>query len=143
VPRWHLRSLGIALDKAFSKEMFYGNHEAVAAAVLAKEADVGATHVGLEPVTGKLATAPWLNLGAAPGAVRVLLLVGPIPGDVIIVQSSVSSSIRRALLGALLAQRMDSESGTAPLFGASRFEPVPEGHFTMLRRLSRYDETGA
>ena len=143
VPRWHLRSVGIKLEKAFAKERFYGSHEAVASAVIDDEADVGATHVGLEPVTGKLASAPWLNIGASPAAVRVLLLVGPIPGDVIIAQKRVPTSTRRAVLAALLAMRADPESAQQTLFESSRFEPVPEGHFTMLRRLSRFDETHA
>jgi phosphate/phosphite/phosphonate ABC transporter binding protein len=143
VPRWHLRSLGVALDQIFSKEAFYGSHEAVAAAVLGDEADVGATHVGLEPVSGKLATAPWLNVGAPASAVRVLLLIGPIPGDVIVSRNGVPSSTRRALLAALLAMREDPAGAAQTLFESSRFEPVPEGHFTMLRRLSRYDETRA
>jgi phosphate/phosphite/phosphonate ABC transporter binding protein len=143
VPRWHLRSLGIALDQVFTHEAFYGNHEAVASAVLGDEADVGATHVGLEPVSGKLATAPWLNVGAPASALRVLLLIGPIPGDVIISRSGLPSSTRRALLAALLAMREDPEGAAQTLFESSRFEPVPEGHFAMLRRLSRYGETRA
>jgi phosphate/phosphite/phosphonate ABC transporter binding protein len=143
VPRWHLRSVGVRLDKAFSNERFFGDHEAVAGAVLSEEADVGATHVGLEPVTGKLASAPWLNLGAPAAAVRVLLLVGPIPGDVVIAGHRVPQSLRRDLLAALLALREDPEGAAQTLFESSRFEPVPEGHFTMLRRLSRYDETHA
>jgi phosphate/phosphite/phosphonate ABC transporter binding protein len=143
VPRWHLRSLGVELSNAFSKEAFYASHEAVASAVLAEEADVGATHVGLEPVTGKLATAPWLNVGAPASAVRVLLLIGPIPGDVIVSRNAVAASTRRALLAALLAMREDPQGAAQTLFESSRFEPVPEGHFAMLRRLSRYDETRA
>lgn len=143
VPRWHLRSVGIRLEKAFSEEKFHGNHEAVAAAVLDGEADVGATHVGLEPVTGKLASAPWIHLGAPAAAVRVLLLIGPIPGDVIIAQKRVPSSTKRSLVAALLALREDPDGAAQTLFEASRFEPVPEGHFAMLRRLSRFDETHA
>jgi ABC-type phosphate/phosphonate transport system substrate-binding protein len=144
--RERLRVRGAALApalKAFAKEAFYRNHEAVAAAVLDDQADVGATHVGLEAVTGKLASAPWLNLGAPSSAIRVLLLVGPIPGDVVIAQSRIAPSTRRDLLAALLALREDPEGAAQTLFESSRFEPVPEGHFTMLRRLSRYDETHA
>jgi phosphonate transport system substrate-binding protein len=143
VPRWHLRSVGVRLEKAFSSERFYGSHEAVAAAVLEQDADVGATHVGLDPATGKLASAPWINLGASATAVRVLLLVGPIPGDVVVAGSRVPQSVRRDLLAALLALREDPEGAAQTLFESSRFEPVPEGHFTMLKRLSRYDETHA
>jgi phosphate/phosphite/phosphonate ABC transporter binding protein len=141
VPRWHLRSLGVSLEKAFSKERFLGTHDAVAAAVLAGEADVGATHVGLEPVSGKLATAPWMRRGQPASAVRVLLLVGPIPGDVVVAAGRLSAPTRRRVLAALLSLRGDPEGATHALFASSRFEPVPEGHFSMLRALSRFEQT--
>lgn len=141
VPRWHLRSMGIDLAQAFAKEELLGSHEAVTRAVLAGEADVGATHVGLDPVSGKLAAAPWLALGVAPGAVRVLLLVGPIPGDVIAIGQHVDPSARRRLVAALVAMREDESSRS--LFEASQFDPVPEGHLDLLRRLARFSETKA
>jgi len=62
VPRWHLRSMGKDLKQVFSEERFCGTHEAVMRAVSDGSVDVGATHVGLDPVTGKLAAAPWLTL---------------------------------------------------------------------------------
>jgi phosphonate transport system substrate-binding protein len=141
VPRWHLRSLGVRLNEAFADEEFFASHEAMTQAVLDGRADVGATHVSLDPVTGKLAAAPWLALGAAPGAVRVLLLVGPIPGDVVAVSSRLDSSAKRRLVAALVALRDDAD-GLA-LFEASAFEPVPDGHLTLLRRLARFNETRA
>jgi ABC-type phosphate/phosphonate transport system substrate-binding protein len=141
VPRWHLRSLGVRLADAFATEEFLASHEAMTQAVLENRADVGATHVSLDPVTGKLAAAPWLALGAAPGAVRVLLLVGPIPGDVVAISSRVDSGARRRLIAALVALRDDAD-GLA-LFEAGAFEPVPDGHLTLLRRLARFNETRA
>lgn len=129
VPRWHLRSLGLSLDRCFDREIFCESHEAVARAVLEGKADVGATHVALEPVTGQLARAPWQALGARPSSIRVLLLIGPIPGDVIAAARHVPLSSCRSLTAALLSMRQDEG---ARLFDATRFEPVPEGH---LRRL--------
>ncbi len=139
VPRWHLRSLGLRLEECFGDETILGSHEAVTRAVLEGRADVGATHVGLDPVTGKLASASWLALGFPPNSVRVLLLVGPIPGDVIAVGRHVDGSSRRRIVAALVATRDDLTSQT--LFEASRFDPVPDGHLGLLRRLSRFRET--
>jgi ABC-type phosphate/phosphonate transport system substrate-binding protein len=129
VPRWHLRSLGLPLESCFDREIFCESHEAVARAVLGGTADVGATHVALEPVSGQLARAPWQALGARPSSIRVLLLIGPIPGDVIAAARHVPLSSCRNLTAALLSIRQD---GAGRLFDATRFEPVPEGH---LRRL--------
>ena len=143
VPRWHLRSLGVDLHKAFPRELFCSSHEAVVDAVLGGKADIGATHVGLEPVSGQLAAAPWLDMGAPPGAVRVLLLIGPIPGDMIVAGAQVPAGVRRRLTAALLSLHDDADSGAHGVFQASRFEPVPDGHLALLRRLSRYAETGA
>lgn len=141
VPRWHLRSMGVALSDAFASEQLLGTHEAVTRAVLADAADVGATHVALDPVSGKLASAPWLVLGVAPNAIRVLLLVGPIPGDVIAISQRVESAARRQLVAALVAMKEDESSRN--LFEAGQFDPVPDGHLDLLRRLARFRETKA
>jgi ABC-type phosphate/phosphonate transport system substrate-binding protein len=131
--------MGIRLEKALTVENFFGSHEAATRAVLEDQADVASTHVSLDPVTGKLAAAPWLALGAKPADVRVLLLIGPIPGDVVSVSLRVEAVVRRQLVAALIAMKVDGS--TRALFEASRFEPVPEGHLDMLRRLSRFSET--
>jgi phosphate/phosphite/phosphonate ABC transporter binding protein len=143
VPRWHLRSLGVDLDRAFLREIFCATHEAVTEAVMSGSANVGATHVGLEPITGQLAASPWLSMGAAASSVRVLLLIGPIPGDLIVVNVRVAAAQRRQLTGALLSVRADEDDAARGLFQASCFEPVPEGHLSLLRRLSQYAEARA
>lgn len=140
-PRWHLRSMGVRLDQAFAEETVLGSHEAVTRAVLDQSVDVGATHVGLDPVSGKLAAAPWLVLGLGPSAVRVLLLIGPIPGDVIAMSARVEPAARRQLVAALVAMKDDETSRS--LFEAGQFDPAPEGHLDLLRRLSRFRETNA
>lgn len=140
VPRWHLRSMGVALTEAFAEELFLDTHEAVTRAVLEGRVDLGATHVGLDPVTGKLGSAPWLSLGG-PSVAKVLLLVGPIPGDVIAVSRRVDPAVRRQLVAALVAMREDEASRA--LFEASQFDPVPDGHLDLLRRLARFSETKA
>ncbi len=143
VPRWHLRSLGISLSTAFAEERFLGSHEAVTQAVLDGDVDVGATHVGLDPVERTLKSAPWMLMGLPASAVRVLLLIGPIPSDVVMVSTAVPAVVRTQLTGALLSVLERREADTVALFEASRFEPVPDGHLEMLRRLSRFGETRA
>lgn len=140
VPRWHLRSMGKSLAGAFAEERFCDSHEGVTRAVIDGTVDVGATHVGLDPVSGKLAAAPWLALPDAP-PIRVIFLVGPIPGDVIAIGRRVDAGARRHLVEALVVTK-DDEDGRL-LFETSRFEPVPEGHLDLLRRLARYSDTRA
>ncbi len=135
VPRWHLRSLGVSLKQSFSREIFCESHQAVTRAVLDGEADVGATHVALEPGGSALARAPWLALGARPSSVRVLLLVGPIPGDVIAAAEHVPLGTRQRLTAALLSMH---DKNAAHAFDARRFEPVPDGHLRLLKRLYAY-----
>jgi phosphonate transport system substrate-binding protein len=132
VPRWHLSSIGLSLERCFAREVFYESHQAVVRAVLDGEADVGATHVSLEPVSGQLARAPWLAEGASPSAVRVLLLVGPIPGDVIVAGAQIALATRQRLTAALLSLHNQQFSGA---FDAARFEPVPDGHLRLLKGL--------
>lgn len=140
VPRWHLRSMGLKLGEAFGAERFCDSHEGVTRAVIDGSVDVGATHVGLDPVTGKLAAAPWLTMPGAP-ALRVIFLVGPIPGDVISISRRVDSAARRRLIEALVVTKDDDDA--LILFETSRFEPVPEGHLDLLRRLARFSDTRA
>jgi hypothetical protein len=72
----------------------------------------------------------------ALGAMRVLLLVGPIPADVIVATRFVAPELRRRIVAALLAMRQ-SDPGIAALFDATLLEPVPAGHLALLRPLAR------
>ena len=136
-PRWHLRSLGVDPKIAFVEEAFLGSHEAVAQAVLDGEADVGATHVGLDPSGGSLASAPWISIGAPPTAIRVLLLIGPIPGDVIVAGRHVPPGTRRRLTAALLTLRGDEAAdATQTVFDSTRFEPASVDHLRLLEELA-------
>ncbi|MEB2313041.1 MAG: PhnD/SsuA/transferrin family substrate-binding protein [Sorangiineae bacterium] len=138
VPRWHLASLGVDVQRAFRREIFCASHEEVVEAVASGSADIGATHVGLEPLGGELASAPWIDLGMTPGSMRVLLLVGPIPGDLIVASPAVPVAERQRLTAALLGFRDDHDALALALFQATRFEPAPEDHLALLRRLARF-----
>jgi phosphonate transport system substrate-binding protein len=137
VPRWHLHSIGCVPADCFAREIFCESHEAVVGAVLDGRADVGATHVALEPVSGQLASAPWLALGARPSSIRVLLLLGPIPGDVIAASHHVPPAARRAIAAALLSM---NERSSSSAFDATRFEPVSDGHLHLLKGLYQLAE---
>jgi len=136
VPRWHLRAKGIDLRRAFGQDLSFARHDAIGRAVWDRVADVGACHVGVDPVSGLLASAPWQAVTGALGAMRVLLLVGPIPADVIAATRFVAPELRRRIVSALLAMKQ-SDPGLGALFDATSFEPVPEGHLALLRRLAR------
>ncbi len=136
-PRQHLASLGVDLARAFATERFCGTHEGVARAVLEGEADVGATFVALEPSRRQIEHAPWLDAGATAKDIRVLLLIGPIPADVLVVSRRVPNSTRDRVARALLALRPDREGPARQLFHAERFEPVRPGHFALLRTLAK------
>jgi len=71
-----------------------------------------------------------------------VLLIGPIPGDLIVAVSHVPAAVRGCITAALLSMHGDVDSVAHSVFQASRFEPVPDGHLGLLRRLSRYSETG-
>lgn len=144
-PRWQLRSQGVEPREVFAEEKFLGSHEAVTEAVLGSEVDVGAVYVNLDPVTGKLATAPWLELGYPAKSVRVLLLVGPIPGDLIVASSKLSREKRQQVTAALLSIRGEDGDIARTIFSSTSFEPVRDGHLDLLRKLARHaaPQTGA
>ena len=138
VPRWHLRKLGMELGRTFRHEAFLASHTEVARAVLSGDADVGATYVGLGPSGRDLVAAPWLEVGASRGDVRVLLLVGPIPSDVISARAELDAETRQRVSGAFVSIVAAEGSPAHELFHAARFDPVGGGHFSLLRELARY-----
>ena len=132
-PRLKLRSLGIDPDATFSEESFRRTHEAVVRAVLAGDADVGATYVSYEEGQSKPKTAGWLDAGAETDELRVVLTAGPIPADVIAFATSVEASLQDKL-GEALKSLGKSESIRA-LLNADGFEPASAAHFDELRKL--------
>ncbi len=142
-PRWHLRTLGMNPDEMFAEQRFYGDHDAVVRAVLEGEADVGATHVGVDPLTGELESAPWLSYAGAE-AVRVWFLIGPIPGDVVVCGAQVRPTVRQRLAAVFLALPPEARPLAEAVFQAHQFDPAPPGHLDLLRGLSRSrDKSGS
>ncbi len=138
-PRLKLRSLGLDPDTMFAEESFRRTHEAVVRAVLAGDADVGATYVSYEEGQAKPKTAGWLDAGAESDELRVVVTAGPIPADVIAFATSVDAPLQTKIGDALKALGM-SESIRA-LLNADGFENASLAHFDELRKL--VDEAAA
>ncbi len=132
-PRLKLRSLGLDPDTLFGEESFRRTHEAVVRAVLAGDADAGATYVSYEEGQTKPKTAGWLDAGAESDELRVLLTAGPIPADVIAFSTSVASLLQTKLSDALKA--LGKSESIRALLNADGFEPASLAHFDELRKL--------
>ncbi len=136
-PRWRMRGLGFDPDELFLEERFLGDHLAVARAVLEREVDVGATHIAVDPNTGQLRSAPWMEVGAGAGDIRVIVLIGPIPGDVIVGAARIPVAVRQRFTAALLALPAAARPYAEVVFQAHRFDPAPRGHLDLLKGLAR------
>lgn len=143
--RAHLRSIGIDLSKAFGSDLFAGSHEAVARAVLRRDADVGATFAYFDPKSMNLGgAASPVNAGWGSAKVRVLAHAGPIPSDVIAVTTAMPADVRKGIQRALVfAQHAGLRQAAGALFGAEGFiSPLPE-HLRPLTTLLRELETAS
>jgi phosphate/phosphite/phosphonate ABC transporter binding protein len=135
VPRMRLASAGLPPATLFGRESFLGSHERVACAVLAGEADVGATYLSLDPRTGEPLSAGWLEAGAAINGAFILATAGPIPADAIVLSNALGPALRAALtehIAALSGALPDSVGG---LFRADSFLSPSAAHFDELRTL--------
>ncbi len=131
VVRATLRMRGIDLAAAFARQSFVGAHEAVVQAVLSGAADVGATFVHLAQDGRTVLRAGW---GTA--AVNVILLAGPIPGDVLAAGKNVSAAVVDAVRGALTGQVREELRGAAlALLEADRFVEADAGRLAALAKL--------
>lgn len=135
VPRMRLASAGYNPATLFGRESFLGSHERVACAVLAGEADAGATYLSLDPRTGGPTSAGWLEAGAAINGAFVLATAGPIPADAIVLSSALPQALR-----ADIAEHIEALPGILPdsvggLFRADSFERPQAAHFDELRTL--------
>jgi phosphonate transport system substrate-binding protein len=117
VIRAWLRAHKIDLRAAFSEESFLGTHEGVVEAVIAGQADVGATFARLETGSETVRTAGW-----GDARVNVIAVAGPIPSDVLAANVDVPSSTLKAVTEALTGDLQEELRGAAlALFEADRF----------------------
>lgn len=131
VIRAHLRSIGIDLENAFDADQFLGAHDAVARAVHDGDADVGATFVHFDPVSGAVVRAGW-----GDAQVHVIARAGPIPADVLAIGTHVPEALRSSLQAALVRGEHEGlRRSAAALFAAEGFfAPEPE-HLAPLQAL--------
>ena len=134
VPRIQLAALGVDPRTAFSREHFYGSHEAVVRAVVGGKADFGATYARASR-GGRPRHGPWNDLAGAAEAVRVLCSFGVIPGDVIAARHDLSGSARYLVKEALLeaSQVPEGKRLMGEIFGVDQFKPWAPGSYDLLR----------
>ncbi len=124
VPRSYLASLPKPVD--FREERFFHTHgrcmEALKAGIVDAIATY-ATYANGEPHVPH----------AFPGA-KVLTTIGPIPGDVIMISTTMSKEQGDAITEMLLAAELEPEGSIAKLMGTTRFGAVPHGHLESLSK---------
>ncbi len=135
-----LRSRGVDLDAAFDHEKFLGTHDAVAAAVLEGEVDVGATFVYLDPdaSTGAPKAAGW-----GDADVHMICSAGPIPSDVIAANRNLSEQVKTQVQEALVSsQHPELTRAARALLGADSFiAPIPAHLDALIDVLSNLEDT--
>ena len=133
LPRIELAEEGLDL-RSFAAEKFFGSHDAVAAAVLEKRADFGATYAGFD-ADGGILRGPWMDLASGEESVRVLAAFGTIPGDCIAARSDVPAPLREKLIGALVRVSHDKANRLLlrDVFGVDEFKRWTTGSYDGLR----------
>lgn len=123
-----LKSRGVKLEDAFSREVFMGTHDAVADAVLEGEIDVGATFVYLDPdaSTGTPKAAGW---GSRP--VHMICYAGSIPSDIIAANQRLPVDVQQRVQGALIGDEAVA-SAARKLVGADSFVTPMKDHLDAL-----------
>jgi phosphonate transport system substrate-binding protein len=130
--RASLRAKGVNLEQAFASETFYGSHEEVVRAVLAGEADVGATYVYPDHRIRSLV----VRGGWGQANISVIAREGPIPADVLAASITLPATVSRAVQDALfsLADKQLARAARA-LLDAERFVPPQSDHLERFEKL--------
>lgn len=133
VPRRRLASEGLDPQKLFGRESFLGTHAAVACAVLAGEADVGATYVSLDPKTQRPLSAGWLDAGAGINGAFILATAGPIPTDAIVFANRIPATLKASAVEQVMALASSKPDVIGRLLGADGLALPQASHFEALR----------
>ncbi len=130
-----LRSRKVDLNAAFGHEKFLGTHDAVAAAVLDQEVDVGATFAHFAPDADSSTDRPTAA-GWGEADVRILCSAGPIPSDIVAANRTLTEETRGAVQQALV-ELSDPELATAAreLLAAESFVAPTKQHLASLRHI--------
>jgi phosphonate transport system substrate-binding protein len=142
VPRMHLAAQGFDVLRFFSRELFVHSHGGVVDAVLAGDADVGATFCNIDAPSGKVVGSAWHDeSGVSIRPIDVITTMGPIPNDALVASTELPAGARSSLTRWLLT--LDAQaSGRAKhiferLLGAGDFRVPAPNHYEMLRHALR------
>ncbi len=137
VPRVALANLGVDPRSAFSEQRFWRSHESAIRVVVGGRADFAATYAGVGP-DGAIERGPWLDVKGAADAVRVIAVLGEIPGDIVAVHAGLDPAKRQCLTTALLAISHDKRSRLLAndAFGVDEFQPFEAAGYIELRQLT-------
>lgn len=132
VPRLRLTAEGLDPTKLFSEEVFRRTHEAVVRAVLAGDADAGATYVSFGDKKKDVpVSAGWFEAGATNDDVTILATAGPIPTDVIAISTNLEGARAEAVADAM----RELGEPIRALLNADGFDQPEASHFDELRKL--------
>jgi phosphonate transport system substrate-binding protein len=138
-PRMALVLRGLDPESLFSAQVELGSHRAVARAVAAGEADVGATFLNIDASredSGAI-SAGWYEVTETP--MRPLLTTDPIPSDAVVVRADLPPE-QAASLGAALTTLHERPAGARALrelFSVRRLEPVEARAYAPVRAALR------
>ncbi len=124
VPRSYLASLPKPVD--FREERFFHTHARCMEALKAGIVDAIATYAVRD---GDKPRVPHAFEGA-----KVLTTIGPIPGDVIMLSTTMSKEQGDEITEMLLAAEFEREGSISKLMGMTRFGAVPHGHLESLSK---------
>lgn len=142
VPRMHLAAQGFDVLRFFARELFVHSHTGVIDAVVAGDADVGATFCNVDVATGKVLRSAWHDdQGASIRPIEVIATMGPIPNDALVASSEMPAGARSSLTRWLLTLDGDETRRAKQIFermlGSGDFRVPAPNHYEMLRHALR------
>lgn len=138
VPRMYLAAQGFDFLRFFSRELFVHSHSGVIDAVVAGDADVGATFCDVDAATGKVVRSAWQDSqGNSIRPVEAIATMGPIPNDALVASSEVPAGARSALTRWLLTLDGRAKEIFEGLLGSGDFRVPATNHYDMLRHALR------
>ncbi len=138
VPRMHLAARGFDVLRFFSRELFVHSHAGVVDAVVAGDADVGATYCTVD-AEDKVIRSLWQDAktGDSIRPIEVLATMGPIPNDALVAAAEMPAGARASLTRWLLTLDGQAKEIFERLLGAGDFRVPAPNHYEMLRHALR------
>lgn len=136
VPRVALSHAGVDPRSAFPEQRFWRSHESIVRVVAGGRADFGATYANVDE-SGEM-HGPWLAVKGADDALRVLAVLGEIPGDVVAAHAGMDAGKRQRVLDAFLALSRDAKTRLLAndAFGVEEFRAFSPDGYAELKHLT-------